>query len=184
MLSKIIVAQYFLRPRWTITHMDLSTADIYFKTWSKFQYVNLYFPQHILHQHTLPTGWWTCLYVQHQHNGRWNWRYEYNVLKVMTFSMNLVWSVSLVFYLECGRRTGEVSFANNTARLFQFSVLLSWRFISHPLLLTAVGLRQPISHCHQPTWWIKNKVSSRLLFHFALFNFTCFHSEAGIFCTK
>lgn len=84
----------------------------------------------------------------------------------MTFSINLVWSISLVFYLEGGRRTGEVSFTNNTARLFQFRVLLSWWFISHPLLLTAVGLRQPISHCHHPTRWIKNKANSRLLLPF------------------
>lgn len=91
------------------------------------------------------------------------------IQKEVKFSINLLWSISLVFFFffPGGRRHGVVPCADNTACLFQFSVLLSCGFITHPLLLTVLGLGQQIPCYHQPTRWIKNKANFRLLLPFS-----------------
>lgn len=67
-----------------------------------------------------------------------------------------------VFFIFGWRRRG-VALCANTVCLFQFSCLLSSRIITHPLLVSALGLKQPFPcHC-QPTWWIKTTANPRLL---------------------
>lgn len=94
-------------------------------------------------------------------------------------------SLSSSFFLNVG---GELERFPSLTTLHVISNLVSYYHggfsPTHPPFLTAVGLSQSISHCRHPTLWIKNKASSRLLFHFSSLNFTCFHSEEAVYCTK